>query len=164
LKKAIKTFKSIETIILSIPFLFLSAAIVVNIIQRKIFSVNFSWIEEFSRYFFIFSTFLGASIAVTMDKHPKMSALQNIVGIKIAKWLILLSDILCVCISVFLCGFAIKQVLNLVRFKTITSAMSIPLWIVYVIIPVSMAGMALRFILLIVRDINVIRGKEGNRP
>jgi len=159
LKKAIKAFEAIETTVLSIPFLFLSVAIVVNIIQRKIFSVSFSWLEEFSRYFFVFSTFLGASIAITMDKHPKMSALQNIAGAKTVKWLILFSDILCVCISAYLCRYAVKQVLNLARHQTITSAMSLPLWIVYVIIPLSMAGMTIRFIILIVRDIKVVLGK-----
>ena len=159
MKNAIEVLKTTERIILSFPFLFLSAAIVVNVVMRKVFAANIFWLEEFSRYIFVFSTFLGASIAVTMNKHPKMSALQDVIGKKRAAWLILFSDIICTGISAYLCVYAVTQVMNLVRLQTITSAMSMPLWIVYVIIPISMIGMVIRFFLLIMRDINTVLGK-----
>jgi len=162
LKKAIEILKTAERVILSFPFLFLSIAIVVNVFMRKIFSANIFWLEEFSRYLFVFSTFLGASIAVTMNKHPKMSAVQDVLGKRRAKWLILLSDIICTGISAYLCVYAVRQVMNLIRLETITSAMSMPLWIVYVIIPISMIGMVIRFFLLIARDINAVTCKEEN--
>lgn len=160
MKKILRIFETVEKIILSVPFIFLSFAIVTDIVRRRVFFSSFTWLEECSRYILIFATFLGAAIAVSMDKHPKMTALQNVLGAKVSKWLILLADVISMALVGYLAYFAFSQVSNQMNMGTITSSMGIPLWTAYAIIPLSMVGMTIRFALLIRKDIRVIQGKE----
>ena len=158
LEKFIKAFELVEKVLLSAPFIFLSFAIVVDVVLRKTMAISFSWLEEFSRYIFIFATFMGASIAISSDRHPKMTALQAVLGPKRARYMILAANIFCAGLMVYVGQFAFMQVGNLVRMQTITSAMNIPLYTVYLIIPVSMCGMVVRFSLLAIRNIRDIWG------
>ena len=73
MKKALDLFRTLEKVLLVLPMAFLCICIFINILMRAFFQSGISWLEEFSRYAFVFSTFLGASIAVESDQHPKMT-------------------------------------------------------------------------------------------
>lgn len=163
LQKIIKTFELLEKVLLSAPFIFLAFAIVADVILRKTMAVSFSWLEEFSRYIFIFATFMGASIAISSDRHPKMTALQVVLGPKVARFMILAANLFCMGLMLYLSQFAFKQVGNLIRLQTITSAMNMPLYFAYLVIPASMCGMVIRFLLLAVRNVREII-KPGPGP
>ncbi|MDR1045459.1 MAG: TRAP transporter small permease [Candidatus Adiutrix sp.] len=163
LDKFIKAFELAEKVLLSAPFIFLSFAIVTDVVLRKTLATSFSWLEEFSRYIFIFATFMGASIAVSSDRHPKMTALQNALGPRRALYMKLAANLFCSGLMIYVGNFAFLQVGNLIRMQTITSAMNIPLYTVYLIIPVSMCGMVVRFFLLAVKDLRAIL-KPGGLP
>ena len=169
MKKALEIFLYVERVLLSIPFIFLAFAIVANVIMRSFFLTGFSWLEEFSRYFFIIATFLGASIAISSDRHPRMTVLHTVVGPKVTRYFMLLGNVICLGITAYLLNYAVMQVQNLINMQTITSAMSVPLWTIYVVIPISMTTMTIRFVILIVKNICEIRAdmlgkqaEEGN--
>lgn len=159
MNKLYKIFTTFEKIILSVPFIFLSLAIVTDVIARKFFSFSFSWLEELSRYIFIFAVFLGASIAVTRNLHPRMSALQNAVGEKGARIMLLAGNLICLALFIYLSRFAILHVRNLINIGTRASSTNVSLWVFYVIIPVSMISIVIRFVLQIIFDIkNLVQG------
>src|SRR5699024_11998103 len=44
---------------------------------RYMFSHSFAWIEEVSRYLFVWIVFLGAAIAFDADSHIKIDVIEN---------------------------------------------------------------------------------------
>lgn len=145
LKKAYNALTKFEIVVMSAMFIFLSFAIVGDVIGRKLFATSFSWLEELSRYCFIYSTFLGASIAVSRDDHPKMTAVQEIVPAKIRKVMEIAADIICVVIFGVVCYFAVLQTANVARMGTMTTSLKIPLFLIFAIIPASTFGMVVRY-------------------
>lgn len=150
IRKVTKGIETAEIAILFCMFFFLSFAIVADVLCRKFLAFSFSWLEELSRCFFIFSSFLGASIAVTRDEHPKMTAVHTFIGEKKANILFIIVNILCAVFFACMAAVGWQQVMNLIRMGTMTSTLKIPLWTAYIIIPLSMMGMVIRFALCVV--------------
>ena len=152
-KKAYKLLTNCEIAVMSAMFIFLSFAIVVDVIGRKVFSFSFSWLEELSRYCFIICTFIGASVAVTRDEHPKMTAIQELLGKKGAKVLQILADIICIILFCFVFYNAVLQTINMANVGTMTTSLKIPLFLIVSIIPLSAFGMVVRYIFALVQKL-----------
>lgn len=163
IRKVTKGIETAEIAVLFCMFFFLSFAIVADVICRKFFAFSFSWLEELSRYFFIFSSFMGASIAVTRDEHPRMTAVHTFIGEKKANVLYTIVNALCAVFFACMMVVAWTQVMNLVRMGTMTSTLKIPLYLAYLIIPVSMIGMVIRYVLCFVECIKKFKhpGEEA---
>ena len=90
IKIALSVLLRIELVCLVVPMVVLILLIFIQIIMRTMMLPGFSWLEELSRYVFVFCTFLGASIAIDTHSHPRMTALivavprQASLAIKIA--------------------------------------------------------------------------------
>ena len=160
-RKLARGIELTETALLFAMFLFLSFAIVADVICRKLFFFSFTWLEELSRYLFIFSSFTGASIAVTRDEHPKMTAVYTFIGPRKANVLELIANALCMVFFAGMTAVAWKQVSNLVIMGTVTSTLKVPLFTAYFIIPVSMIGMVVRFALRVAGNVRKMRSKAG---
>lgn len=159
LKKAYDILTKFEMAIMSGMFIFLSFAIVADVICRKTINVSFSWLQELSRTFFIISTFMGTSLAVTRDDHPRMTAVLEFLPPKARKIMQCISDLICVALFSFVCYFAFRQVGNVARMGTMTQSLKIPLYLIYAIIPISTLGMVIRYIFRIVDRLR--RDPEG---
>ena len=57
-------FIKTEKVVIVIPLFVLCILIVAQVILRKLFETGIHWLEEFGRYVLIYSTFIGASIAI----------------------------------------------------------------------------------------------------
>lgn len=145
LKKAYNALTKFETVVMSALFIFLSFAIVVDVICRKFFATSFPWLEELSRYSFIVCTFMGASIAVTRDGHPKMTAIQELVPAKVRKIMEIVADTICMFIFAYVCYYGVLQTMNVARMGTMTTSLKIPLFIIFTIIPLATFGMVVRY-------------------
>ena len=152
-KKAYKLLTNCEIAVMSAMFIFLSFAIVVDVVGRKLFSFSFSWLEELSRYCFIICTFIGASVAVTRDEHPKMTAIQEFIGKKGAKALQILADVICIILFAFVFYNAVIQTANMANMGTMTTSLKIPLFLIVSIIPLSAFGMVIRYIFALVQKL-----------
>lgn len=71
MKKALDLFRALEKILLVLPMAFLCVCIVVNILMRAFFRSGISWLEEFSRYVFVFSTFLAPASPLRPTSTPR---------------------------------------------------------------------------------------------
>ena len=94
-KKIYRLLTAFEKIFFCATFLFLSFAIVAEVLVRKFTSNGFPWLEELCRYSFIVATFVGGSIAVTSDEHPRMTAIYSLVGPNTKVILSIICDAIC---------------------------------------------------------------------
>ncbi len=133
-------------VIVTIPLFMLCILTVVQIIMRTIFKTGIHWLEEFGRYILLYSTFIGAGIAIKSDEHPRMTAIIAVLPEKMAYIVNILGDLICATILLVLDYYAWIQVINVFVRGTRTSTLPLPMWIVYAILPVAMIIMSVRYI------------------
>lgn len=64
-----------EEIFISIALLSISMVVFVNVVMRYGFAASTMWAEELTRYTIIWITFVGGSLCVRENYHPKVEAL-----------------------------------------------------------------------------------------
>lgn len=133
-------------VIVTIPLFLLCVLTVVQIIMRTLFKTGIHWLEEFGRYILLYSTFIGAGIAIKSDEHPRMTAIIAILPEKIGYMVKILGDLICAVILLVLDYYAWIQVINVFVRGTRTSTLPLPMWIVYAIMPVAMIIMSVRYL------------------
>ncbi|SKA67075.1 TRAP transporter small permease [Desulfobaculum bizertense] len=115
-----------------------SVFIFVQVVARYVFESSFSWSEEVSRYMFIWLIYLGISYAVKTDSHIKVDALltRDFLSDVQKKLLCILSDLIFLAFSTTV-AYVGYQVAHLIaRRGQITAATEIPMWIIYLAVPV----------------------------
>lgn len=146
MKKLKNIFTQTEMVIVTIPLFLLCVLTVVQIIMRTLFKTGIHWLEEFGRYILLYSTFIGAGIAIKSDEHPRMTAIIAILPEKIGYMVKILGDLICAVILLVLDYYAWIQVINVFVRGTRTSTLPLPMWIVYAIMPVAMIIMSVRYL------------------
>lgn len=135
------------------------ALIFYGVIMRYIFNSPQAWVEEVARYSLIWGVFLGFGLALRHNQHIQVDILYDRLkpGMKRAL------DILATVISILFCiiytyyGFILVES----RFHSgmVSLDVGIPMWIVYLILPISGVLFLLRFI---ERLVNILAGKDEN--
>ncbi len=117
----------------------------VNVALRYLFSASTSWAEEFIKYLMIWITFIGGSICVRQGAHIRMDFLLG----KLSQSARSMADRVVYSLSAFFCGsmaFYGGQIVSF-TFKTgqVSPALKMPMWIVYLAIPIGCSLMMVRF-------------------
>jgi len=156
-----KIFKKIDTIVSNIEEWTLFTIVIValialfaNVVLRYGFNYTLAWSEELIRIVIIYSTFIGASVAV---KHGKMIKIDAIVQIfpKLKPGLTLYANLLMLvfaCMMVYY-GYQMTHLQVVTHQKTII--MQIPLVYIYAIMPVMGVMVFARTIQVIIQDMRV---------
>lgn len=127
---------------------FLSTMIVVaftQIVLRNFWSTGFSWADALVRYFVLWVGFIGASMAAREGKHIKIDVLSRWLPEKYEE---LLQVLIGVC-TALVCVILTLAAFNFVRFEAQVGSrtfFNLPIWIPQLIIPLSFALMALRYL------------------
>jgi len=79
-----KIVKSIRTVIF-LGFIFLVSITGINIFMRYFFGSSFAWIDELSRFVFVWITFLAIAEGVRLGIHPGFTSLKEKAPEKVKK-------------------------------------------------------------------------------
>lgn len=135
----------------------LTACVFLQVLSRFVLKYPLPWTEEISRIAFVYSIFVGATIAVREKTHLNIDLLLVVLPKGMARILTLFGSLL---VGVFLC-FVTWEGIALVRATGIqmTPVMQIPFQYLYLVVPVSGVLMLL-YLVVGVRD--YLR-KKGSR-
>ncbi len=144
-----------EENLMALIVFFITALLFVNVLIRYLtvplyqtFSIKLptiSWAEEAIRYSIIWITFIAASNAFRRESHFGVDLIFRIKSAKLVKIVRLIDDI-----GAFIfCGFVLVYGIQMVTFNMsggqISPALKLPLWLVYLIVPVS-GGVSMLYI------------------
>jgi len=76
--------------------------VAVQVICRYILKVSLPWSEEFSRYLFIWGTFLGAAVAFARDSHIRIDSLSRRLPDTVCRRLESVTAAILICFSLLL--------------------------------------------------------------
>ena len=147
LKKGLQALLWFEKGILVAGLLGLAMMAFFEVVSRYLFNHSFTWFEEFSRYFCVFLTFLGASLGVKHGTHFSMDFVLTRVGNRTGHTMRICTNAIAAVIFSVVAWLALEHALKLKQFGTTSAAMSLPMFWAYLPIAVFSTTMVLRFFL-----------------
>ncbi|WP_434311148.1 TRAP transporter small permease [Hominifimenecus sp. rT4P-3] len=126
---------SLEEALLVLLLIAITATIFLQVIMRYLFTNSLSWVEEFSRYCFVWSGFLSLGYCVKKGKTLRVDILLYLLPEKAQKVVDALGKILETIFYVyaFYASFGVMQ--KAIANGQVTAAMEIPMCVIYAVIP-----------------------------
>lgn len=146
----------VETYLGTILLLTFSVLVLVQVVMRYVFENSLTWSEEISRYAFVWFVYVSASYAVRYQRHVKFNVLVDLSGKAspiLERLLRLLALLLWVTFLIVLFVLAVELVRNQIRSGQVSPANQVPMWMVYLGLPVGLALMSFRVIQHVVRSV-----------
>lgn len=162
-----KIWDHLEEYILIFSYLLIIPLLTCQVVSRFVFRSPLTWSEEVARFIFIWQVWLGAAYCVQKDRHIRI----DIFTFKLKP---LAHKVFEICIIVFclgFCGFLIykgmEKVIMLQVSGQTSPALKIPMYMVYLSVPVSSVLMFIRYIESLVKQIKtpaeVLYAKEKEK-
>ncbi|WP_447045046.1 TRAP transporter small permease [Vreelandella sp. H-I2] len=123
------------------------------VILRYVFSIGFAGAEEVMRFLFVYSTALGASVAILRGEHIRISVLVDALPTALAVWLNRLRHCLVMLFNGYLAWLSISWIGQVGRFRS--AVLDVPNWVVQISVPIGA-------LLVILFSLAVLVG--GERP
>lgn len=148
---------------------FTLAAMVVLIfgqfVGRYFFSSAPIWTEEAARYIHIFQVWIGASYAVKIGEHIRVTAFIDLFSGTVRRMFEYISTILWFLFSLFLGVFGTKLVIDSFTYSQVSPAIQFPFWILFLSIPLGGFGMAVRLIqqLVKIKNTDYPKAEKGEK-
>jgi C4-dicarboxylate transporter DctQ subunit len=110
-----------------------------NVVARYIFESSLTWAGELTIYLFLWSAFFGAAYCFKKDAHISINLLLDKVPPKVAKVLMILSHSITIVFLLAVSWYGYEYILLVVELEERSIDLDIPMWIPYLVIPLSFA-------------------------
>ncbi|MDP9465903.1 MAG: TRAP transporter small permease [Actinomycetota bacterium] len=126
---------------------------IVAVVLRYAFNILIFWSEEAVIYLVLLSVFVGAVVTLRHDEHVKVDLVPNLLqGRAQLAWQVmasLLTVVYLLCIGVY----AWLLIFEPSTRNTVTPALKLPLWVVYLAVPIGFTLMFLRMLEVLYRQV-----------
>lgn len=128
-----------------------------GVIMRYVFNEPKAWVEEVVRYVIIWGVFLGFAIALRYNHHIQVDILYDKLSSRWKKIVDYFSTSISIVFCIIYTYYGIILVENRFSSGMVSLDVGIPMWIVYLILPISGLLFLIRFI---ERLVNLVQGKD----
>ncbi len=157
MKKIISIIDTIEEKVLVYTFAFSIALIFFQVFMRYVMNNSLSWSEELARYIFIWQGWVGVSFCERFKQHIKIDMVKNLFKGPANKGMEIVSLILgLICAALFV-YYGFIFVVQIHSTGSFSPALKVPMWLIYLSLPVSCIFYILRVVL---RIYGLITNKE----
>lgn len=153
MKKVDEIVSKIEETLLSFSVLGMAAILIAGVIARAVFNSSLTFTEELGQALNMAVTFLGIGYCARKARHISMSVVFDLVGIKIKKSLMCVITILTGVIMFYLAYISIRYTINVFNLGRVTPALRIPMWIIYLTVPLGFILGGIEYIRAFVKNI-----------
>jgi len=127
----------------------LMSFLMIQVVMRYVFSMALAWNEELTRFFFVWFSYLGASLGVQRQGHIRvLSFILLFPNVTLRRVALLVSDGLWLAFMLIVVVYSFDFLEIVLRFPQGSAVLDIPLLYVYVIIPGGFLLMSLRLLQL----------------
>ena len=124
----------------------------VNIILRYFFKASTTWAEEAIRYAIIWVTFFGASICAKNKMHLGIDIFIQMAPPRFAKIIMGVTQLISAFFTGMLTYYSWQLTQLIMQTAQKSPAMLMPMWIVYIAMPLGSAMMTIRFLVAAYQD------------
>lgn len=158
LKKIDKAVTLFENYLLISGLLTVSIVLFVNVVLRYFFSAGLSWAEELARYVIVWMVTAGIGAAARENMHMSITAIIDLTKSKkfhfVINMFVLLTGFL---FSFFLVINGARLVYSMILNNQLSPAMEIPLWTIYLAIPLGGVLLTYRLVQSLFKQINTFK-------
>ncbi len=130
-----------------------------QVIARFGLGRSFSWLEEVSRFAFVWAVYFGFVIAAESDRHIRVSLHLNLLPQKARLLMLTLADLLWLVFNAVVIWYGYEFTMSMFEFPYISQTTGINLVWVQMIVPLGFTFMSVRIIQVMVR-----RWRTGESP
>ncbi len=136
-----------------------------QVINRFLLHFSAPWTEELCRYAFIWIAFLGIANGVKRGTHLNVNLIEDLLPKKVITVLNVALDAVFLALMGYMFKISLDYLAKVARYGTLSVGLKIPMWIVYLILPLFSALTALRLVEKYVRKLteNKRENKEGGK-
>lgn len=122
------------------------------VVLRYGFGKGITWGSETVIILVVWAAFFGAAIAIREKSHIELEVVRDLLPRRYRLPVIVLADVLCLGISVFIFVFGSKMALFLYRSGGINVATELPDWLIFLCVPLGGITMTIRYLQQLKRD------------
>jgi TRAP-type C4-dicarboxylate transport system permease small subunit len=151
---AVDTFISkLEAVILAMGVLLMAANTIANVIGRFVFGESIMISGEINRILIIMITFAGIGYAARHGRHIRMSAIYDALPAGGRKALMVVISLFTALIMFFLLYYSVIYILDLYSKGRVLPATSLPVWIIYIWVPLGFLITGIQYLLTAVKNL-----------
>lgn len=136
----------LEEWLLIIATIFITLLVFAQVLSRYIFNVSVGWSAELSRYLLIWITWVSASYTIRKRDHIRISMIVELFSSSVQKVVEVIVILLWSVFAIVMAVVGTEVVMNLQLMGQQTSTLNLPMWVVYLIIPIGGVLMIMRLI------------------
>ena len=143
----------IEEFVLAGGILAIAALTIINVVVRTATGGSIVYAEELSQFAMIFVTFVGTSYAASKGRHIRMTAVYDNLSLGKQKAIMLIITAFTAVLMFALTWFAIDYALTVRALGTVSPALQVPIWLVYLAAPAGLLLAGVQYALAFVRNL-----------
>lgn len=110
----------------------------INVVARYVFDASFTWASELTVYLFLWSAFFAAAYCFKKDAHIAVTILLDIMPSKLAKVMMIVSHMITIVFLLAVSYYGYEYLLLVIDLdERSIDLWDIPMWIVYLVVPIS---------------------------
>jgi TRAP-type C4-dicarboxylate transport system permease small subunit len=149
--------KKLEEILLVAALAFIVILVSLQVLSRYIFDLSLGWSEELSRYVLIWIAWIGTSYAIRVDSHIRVELIKKVLPKQMLKSFECFVLLIWFLFALFLAFQGTILITKMKMTGQLSPSIEIPMWILYLIVPLGGALMCLR---LLQKIYGILRSKE----
>ena len=144
-----------EEFFVSVMLSFLIILLGVEVFSRFLLGKSFTWIEEMTRYLFVWSSYLGIAVAVKRKEQLRILTLMELLGKRypgVVKVCYVIAELTFAVFCMLVFYFSLGMMKNMTQFPQVSASLEIDVIYAYAIIPLSMVIITFRILQGLIRD------------
>lgn len=110
----------------------------INVVARYVFNASFTWASELTVYLFLWSAFFAAAYCFKKDAHIAVTILLDIMPSKLAKVMMIVSHMITIVFLLAVSYYGYEYLLLVIDLdERSIDLWDMPMWIVYLVVPIS---------------------------
>lgn len=142
----------VEAIILAAGVLLMAFNTIANVIGRFVFGESIFFTGEINRILIIMITFAGIGYAARHGRHIRMSAFYDALPVGGRKALMIFISLFTSLVMFFLLYYSVVYVLDLYGKGRVLPALSIPIFIIYIWVPIGFLITGIQYFLTAIKN------------
>lgn len=143
----------IEAVMLGAGVLLMAANTIANVVGRFVFQSSIYFTEEVNSILIVLITFAGISYAARHGRHIRMSAFFDMLPVNRRRWMMVLICIVTALCMLALAWFSLGYVLTQAKQGRLLPALGVPVWWMYVWVPIGFLMTGIQYALTAVKNI-----------
>lgn len=123
-----------------------------EVVMRYGFGSSIIWAEELVRYLFIWFIFVGSAYCIPLHQHITVDLLIQVLPAKVNHWMECVTTILWTLLSGCVTYLTAQYTINMFHLGNLSTALHVPMWTIYLAMPVGFGLMTLRLLVLFYKE------------